>query len=351
MKRFCAECGREADVYYDNLCIDCFKKHNPLVEKLPLIKVSVCRECGSILYLNRWIRPRESLDDIVADIVKKEIRRHAKVEVKEITVLISSRNKNKYITIVRIKGRPKQNMPYYSEEHIVEVRMRTDLCPVCRDLILKKEKAILQIRASGRELSPQEKSEIIQIVKREIIKLQKKQRDAVIVDIEEERGIDIKLLSANVARALAAAIQREFPSFIKETYKLIRLDRNGRPVSKVTVKVELPPFSIGDIIAINNEIFYVKEIKHSVIKLVNLSNYKEISLTSKSIPRHIRRISVVKQKFLVNSITPPLISLLNLENYETIEIRLMHVPQWLKPGEIIEAAIYERRIYIIPPSE
>jgi len=347
MKRFCAICGREVDVYYDNLCLDCFRKNHPLLSKPLKLKITICRECNSIFYLNKWVKG--DLESILLQLIRREVKKLSKGEIKNVEISVTEENKSKYTVLVTVVGRARHDMPYYKEEYMAEVRVRYEVCPVCRDIILKKEKAILQVRALNRELSLEEKKRILEIVEIEIAKLQRKQRNAVIVDIEDKKGLDIKLLSANVARALAAAIQKEFPALIKETYKLIRLDRNGRPVSKVTVKVELPPFSKGDVVDIKGTLFYVKEIKRGIIKLVNLSTYKTINVTSKTCPKSTKRVSVEKEKYLVNSITPPVVSLLNLASYETIEARLPVIPQWLKVGGTIEAVNYRGRIYVLPP--
>jgi len=347
MKRFCAICGREVDVYYDNLCLDCFRKNNPLLTKPLKLKIVICRECNSIFYLNKWIKG--NFEDLLLQLIKREIKKSSKGEIRDVEISIAEESKSKYSVAVTITGRVRPDMPYYSEKYIAEVRVRYEVCPVCRDIILKKEKAILQVRALNRELSLEEKKKILEIVETEIARLQRKQRNAVIVDIEDRKGLDVKLLSANVARALAVAIQKEFPALIKETYKLIRLDRNGRPVSKVTVKVELPPFSKGDIVDVKGSLFYVKDIKRGIIKLINLSTYKTINVTSKTCPKSTKRVSVEKEKYLVNSITPPVVSLLNLSNYETVEARLPVIPQWLKVGGTIEAINYRGRIYVLPP--
>jgi len=63
-RRICARCGKETDILYDNLCMDCYREINK--EEIYIKKIKVCRYCGSVFYKNKKV-DYEKIKDFLSD--------------------------------------------------------------------------------------------------------------------------------------------------------------------------------------------------------------------------------------------------------------------------------------------
>jgi len=68
-KRICARCGKETDVLYDNLCIDCYREVNK--REVYLKKIKICSYCGSVFYKNKRV-DYGNIKDLISDKTKIE---------------------------------------------------------------------------------------------------------------------------------------------------------------------------------------------------------------------------------------------------------------------------------------
>jgi len=91
-KRICARCGRETDVLYENLCIDCYREIYK--KEVYIEKIKICKYCGSVFYKNKKV-DYEKIKDLISD----------KTKIEDI-VCNECKNKlnKKYNTIVQIRN-------------------------------------------------------------------------------------------------------------------------------------------------------------------------------------------------------------------------------------------------------
>ncbi len=269
MPRFCPICGRENVNFVEGLCEDCYRRLNPLVRELPSVDqltFRICVGCGSVLYRGRWTRRIDVVRRHVQSLIKTR-GLISSIEVGEVSLGVGE-----FEVPVRVCGRASDKMSSdYCEDYFVKVRLRPDVCPTCRSVIMGKEKALVQVRFVGEKHSEDDLLLLRHIVNQVLARSDEVQRGAVI-DIEEtENGFDIKVTNNMIARAIANAIHRTFPSRIVESHKLVGVDRSGRPVTRLTVSVHILNVKRGDVIQVNGRLtYYVLAVSRDTVHVKDL---------------------------------------------------------------------------------
>ncbi|NPB00734.1 MAG: hypothetical protein GXO10_05105 [Crenarchaeota archaeon] len=292
MRRICPVCGREVDRLINGLCEECFRKSNPLVRDLPRIDrltFRVCAICGSVLYKGRWTRRIDVIRKHISDLIKTRgvITR---VEIGDIEL-----EEGEQEVEVKICGKASEKLSEeYCETYRVYVKLVPDICPTCRSIAMGKERALIQVRYVGEKHTKEDLLLVRHIVSQVLAKSDEVQRGAVI-DIEETgSGFDIKLTNNTIAKAIAAAIHRAFPSRIIESHKLIGMDRSGKPITRLTISIHVLNLKKGDIITLDGkDIYYVLAVSRNSIYLKNLETRENVRMSiGEILKKDIRKMSI-----------------------------------------------------------
>jgi len=308
MTRFCPICGRENVNFVEGLCEDCFRRLNPLVRELPDVEqltFKICVNCGSVLYKGRWTRR--------LDVVKKHIQSIIKTRgvITSIEVGDIPLETGEFEIPVRVCGKASEKMSYeYCEDYSVRIRLRPEVCPTCRSVLTGKERALVQVRFVGEKYTEDDLLLIRHIVNQVLAKSDEVQRGAVI-DIEEaENGFDIKVTNNTIARAIANAIHRSFPSRIVESHKLIGVDRSGRPVTRLTVSIHILNVKKGDIIqvdgrdtyyvlAVSKDTLHVKDLERKINTRINVNELFKKKITKLSLKTEYGKVIQREGKIVI----------------------------------------------------
>lgn len=358
VKRMCASCGTETRMLIDNLCHDCYRSIHKLLKPPSQVEVTLCRSCFSYLDRGNWriVKGYDIIDIIKRCIeykVESKIKPLGEVKALWIEVFLSEvpTAKEKILVEIRVLGRVHPSMEYYNEAYKLQARVKYELCPNCRAVIAKKEKATVQVRAKDRKLDEREVEEIVKMAMKELGKLYERDRGAVLIDEVVSNGIiDFKLASLNAARKLAHSIQEKYTGKITETVKQIGISRTGRRIVRVTIRVLLPPVKRGEVILLNKTPYLVKDFSRRAVKLINLTNFKEESIsTSKIFKEDIKRIELSEvRKALVMSVNPPFITLMLLDDYTIVDLRREVIPIWIKEGSTVNLLVLNNNFYLFP---
>ncbi len=274
MRRFCPICGREVEYLIEGLCHECYRRNNPLVKEVPKeIKIVICSNCLSILYRGRWIRKGRV---VLKKIIQESITFRGNITDFEMgNIPLSS---GRYEVEIHVKGKAHNLLEEYWESYKLNVRVYEDLCPTCRAIITTREKAIVQVRGLYADLEDEDKVFIKHVAFNILAKSDEVQRGAIINIEEVGNGIDIKVTNQNLARSIAYAIHKVFPSRVIETRKVIGTESSGRIKTKLTLSVQILPLKRGDIIRIGKKYFYVLYVGKSKINLKDLEENSNIDI-------------------------------------------------------------------------
>ena len=356
--RFCPVCGRMTDALYGGLCLDCYAATHPLVPDAPKrLRGSICRNCGAYTVGKVWRNPTSSDPEAVLEEAARALAKRAfsskRVRVESVEVVGFRQKKGAFhlYLVVNVKGSPYPGIPEYSESYEVLADLALTMCPACRDVAVRKEKAIVQVRVKGRDLLASERDTIRRTVQEVVSDLYAKDRAAVPVEIEEtERGFDVKFASKRAARVLVDRLRRKFPSELLGTHKDMGIDASGRRKTKVTYRLLIQPCRPGDIVEIGNALYYVEDVKESFVKALTLPGYKEAKLSVKTL--HRVKIVVPREMLrpaLVIARRGGTVQVMYMADYSTEEIEAARLPfHMVREGKVGVAVLENGKKVVVP---
>ncbi len=276
MRRFCPICGREVDVLIDGMCIECYKKSHPLARiKKDIVGIVRCANCGAILYKGRWVRSEDVIERLIIEALEFTGRiSDISLETREFEFGLNT-------VRVRLKGVTHELVGEYEGEVEVKVRYSEGLCPRCRDLILEKERAVIQVR-SAIPLDKEISKMIVDVVRKEFDRV--KERAGFVKVEESQNGFDIKLSDQNLARSIASKIHKLLPSRVVESQSVIK-GRGDKVVTKLCISVYVLALPKGSVVNIDGKYYYVIGYSGNSIRLVDLEGEKEVLMRIRDVAK------------------------------------------------------------------
>jgi nonsense-mediated mRNA decay protein 3 len=269
----CPYCGRLVDRLIEGKCEECYIERHPLV----LVKerrVLRCKYCGAVFLGGRWVGGRRGdLGEVARKIISEKISIRGVLERTEIL-----QSNSKIVVNVVVRGSPHPSIEPRLLSYTVEFECVYDICNSCREMLSRKEVALLQIRGAPRGLDDAYKKKILSIIEQELSKLKDKKIGFISNIKHLEDGLDIYTTSSNLARHLAYVIHRQFPSSIKETAKMVGV-KNGRKVYHMTYSLRLITCKPGDVVKIRGEEKRIVDIGNRYVVLYSVETGKYDQLT------------------------------------------------------------------------
>lgn len=271
----CPFCGRLVDRLIEGMCEDCYVERHPLV-KVKETRVLRCRYCGALFIRGRWIREgRGGVEELAAKVLSDKASVSGAIERIE-----ASQSYDGLTARVVVKGSPHPSIEPRLFTYVLTFEYVYDICNSCREMLSRREVAVLQIRGYPRGIENDVKKKIIFIIEQELYKLKDK-KIGFISDIKDLKNeIDIYTTNANLARHLAYVIHRQFPSVVTETAKVVGV-KDGRKIYHMTYSVRIATYKPGDVIVLKGEKMAVTSInnKYVVLHLSERGRYEQLSIS------------------------------------------------------------------------
>jgi len=340
---FCVECGKEIPIFKEGACIDCYLKTHTFTKGPEFIDIPVCSHCDSYKYKNTWT------NELFSDVLQRYLKNSFQIskQLKKIDINTECKEKKERINCkVFITGFLENTE--ITEKHQVIVRLKKTVCDVCSKRFGGYHEAIVQIRADKRNLSTQETQEIISNIEAHVEHLiARGNRSLFITDISQEHGgLDFYLSDKGAAFTIVNKIQEKYGGEIKQSSKNIGM-KDSKQIYKMTYLLRLPSYKKDDFVKINHSFYLILSIQKNKIKMLDLSNWEEISTDFKSIDKtKIIGNSELMREMIIISQTKKDIQLMNPDNYKTFEIRKPK-PITLQSKSINTLEI-EDKIFLIP---
>ncbi|MGB9709809.1 MAG: NMD3-related protein [Infirmifilum sp.] len=348
----CPACGRETDKLVEGLCEDCYRKEHPLLElKSDHVELHVCRICGSLsIRKDKWLSSREDLEEDL----EKNISKIARVRglLREVDIKVSE---DLSLIIIKAKGRASNELRSdYVEEHVMKVLTRKTVCEACLGQVSRRKHALIQIRARDQRLGEKRLKEISKIIEDTLTELSTRDPSAVPVEVQQKpEGLDIYFSGYPAARKVAEALSRRMYVEVLETSKLIGVDGSGREKYKRTIRLLLPGFVPGDVVKLDQELYYVSALSQRYVELLNLQRYTKVRL---NLTREVTsKMNVVASEEdlaegLVLSKSGNFLQVLNLRTYETFEVYLEKAEAltMFPVSEKVKILLFGEKTYLIP---
>lgn len=354
MRRFCAICGKIPsgdESLIDNLCWDCYRKKHRLIRVPRIVEVEVCRHCFSYRLNRRWREPKGDVEPIFSaaiDAVNSRVSLNGSgvFDVSPLEIV----DRNRVRVRVSALGTVHPDIPKYREEVFVEVKLKYVSCPICIKIASKYYIATLQIRAEGRNISRSELEELVNFIESIVLRELKSDKSAYVVEVSEvDGGLDLKFASTRVARLVASRIRERTGASIKETFKVIGFDRStGKRLSRLTISLRLPPFTLNDIVRVDDELFLLRDFRGGKFIALNLASWSRVSFSPKLLSsKNVVKVASLNSlpRGLVISVQGKVVQLMDLSSYEIYEVARPAGLE-LKNGDEVQFIRLDDKIYI-----
>lgn len=255
---FCPRCGDEIEVPHEvrttrgdpALCDACYFDDFDLVDAPDRVEVLHCPQCGAVHRGNRWVDVgARDLTDIAVEEVSEALGVH--VDAEDVAWRVDPEQVDE--TTIRMHcffSGVVRETPVEAEV-TVPVKIGSGTCDRCGRIAGDYYAAVIQIRAAGRTPTDEEQSGAEEIAREYIADREETgDRNAFISEISEtEGGLDIKVSTTQLGRAIADGIRNRFGGAVTDSRTLVTEDEDGEEVYRVTYAVRLPPYRPGEVIA------------------------------------------------------------------------------------------------------
>ena len=267
----CVECGREREIFREGVCLECYLKHHIFSHGPAFIDIPICVHCGSLKYKNIWMK------DSFETVLKRWVKHLFSIErdLKNIDIELSCRDDLEEIpceiTIIGFIDDVE-----IREKHHITVRLKGTVCDICSKRFGGYHEAIIQLRASQRIISDQERKNLKLFIENMVSDMQEKgNRKLFITDIGEERGgIDFYLSDKQAAHAIIKRVQERFGGELKTSSKNIGM-KDGKKVYRMTYLLRLHHFQKGDFLSYQNKYFYISTVSKNKVHAYELSKWEQ----------------------------------------------------------------------------
>jgi len=167
----------------------------------------------------------------------------------------------------------------------IKVRLFKRTCDECIRSITGSYRVLIQFRAEGRPLNDKEISVIDKIISNPIF------INSIVEKQEFKHGIDVKVSSLAVARAIAKRAVNELNAKVIETFKSKKYDsQKGVWIGETVLSLRIPSIVEDAIVEYNGRFWIVRDIGKETIRLENLETGKEIRIDFQNYWRGLVRI-------------------------------------------------------------
>lgn len=237
MKNFCPKCGKSEDKktkFINGFCKQCYLEDHELISYKPEIQIEQCQKCAKVRIRGKWLEPD-------FDLLKKYILKHIILDrvlkEPEFRVMIHPPSDVNYrLVIVKISA--KINKRKEDFELSMKLVPHMHICNDCNKIGSQYFNAIIQIRLTKKD------KELMKKIDNKIHnlsnQLQRKDTLAAIVKtsiLKKIRGKDYYIGSKNAAKSMVDELKKMGKVEVKESFKLITVDKSGRDLKRVTYSV------------------------------------------------------------------------------------------------------------------
>jgi nonsense-mediated mRNA decay protein 3 len=325
---FCPRCGRPSD----GICEHCAGTTIPWVHIEPRITIACCPLCDATLEQGCWMILPGNREDLVNQMIGSAITYHPEVQGARHSLSCRDWSSNRTHCTVQVEGRYRGQPVQESRE--VEILWKGVLCTRCSRMSGGYYEGVVQVRATGRVVTPREMD--IAIAAAEGIENSLRESGdplSFISRIEEvHQGIDIVVGTQAMGRMIGQEILHRLGGTLSTHPKLVG-EKNGIPVYRVTYALRLSRYQKGDVVESDGK---YREIRESSPKQVTSYDLQSGEVRVTRPDKAWRRVGNVQdaQNALVAYVEEGILGLIDPRNGVTCEVRAV---RWLEtmPGSTI----------------
>lgn len=250
--KFCPQCGKQTDEFFDCVCKDCFKQGITLLAPESLeLSVSVCSHCGGFFKGKEQTSIEPAVETAVLKAIRKKYGPETPVEIAGLSVELAENKRRARVSITVKADISGVNIEETGE---FTAALKRTICERCSRIAGGYYAAIVQIRAEGRIPTDEELALAENITYSSL-----GESDFVSKEQMLKEGLDIYVSSAEYGRRIAKAIVKELGGNFSESKKLYGR-KDGRDIYRVTFLVRLLGFKQGEVVRIGDKKISVERV-------------------------------------------------------------------------------------------
>lgn len=342
---FCVRCGKEGAVA-EALCADCFRETTAFARVPAIVRVEVCAHCGARNRPGSWGDPLADLDEAILEEVRAAIEVDRRVQRWEVALEGGEHDPTNFEYDAVVKGEA-LGVPFEARAPLV-VHVQRSTCTRCGRRAGGYFEGILQLRAEGRAIEPDERDQAGAIVERVLGDLRRGgDLDSFLVKAKEVKGgWDFYLGTVHGARSLAKALQAELGAAIKETASLVGRDKTGVDLYRVTFSVKLPPARVGGFVALDDRLYAVTGVGPKTATLVDLEEHRRVTRSRADLAQvHVLEPGAAKEAVVVSETVREL-QVLDPESLRTVDV--VKPPGFPSGRGTVRVVRWAERLWLVP---
>ena len=243
----CVECGKEVPLLIGGSCPDCFVGKTALLEGPQVLDVELCAHCDARHVGNHWVDPDEGmpLEWIREEAVRAVLKPHPSVADRDLGLVETAQDERNFRHHATLTGSV-EGVPITFEKDLT-VRMRRSVCDRCSRMFGGYYAAIIQLRATDRDVTEHEIRRAHRIVGDELDRQRANgNRESFLTKSGAvPGGFDYYLGDIEGTRAVARLLAERLGATYEEHAKLSGR-KEGEDIYRVTFLVRIRLFAPGD---------------------------------------------------------------------------------------------------------
>lgn len=245
----CVDCGREVDGLIGGSCPACFAAKNVLLSIPDVVGVEICAHCGARKIGAHWHEPAPDTPEewVLEDALRAAASVHKDVDGPALDVDLTEKDQKTFEARVVLHGSA-SGVPVGESRNVLLRRTRS-VCDRCSRIQGGYYAAIIQLRATDRDMTPAELEQAHGVVAADLDRqLGTGNRSAFLAKSTAiHGGYDYYIGDIEAGRNVARRLRERLGGTMSESAKLVGR-REGEDVYRVTFLVRLAPFSPGDVV-------------------------------------------------------------------------------------------------------
>lgn len=339
----CVECGKQVAALIGGSCPDCFIAKTPLLDVPSVLDVEVCAHCDARHVGAHWIDPDEGvgLDWIREEATRGAVKAHARVQGPVLTVEETAQDERNFRHHLHLAGDIEGVDISYEKDLLV--RMRRSVCDRCSRMFGGYYAAIIQLRATDRDVTELELQRAHKVVGDELDRQRAAgNRESFLTKSGAvPGGFDYYLGDIEGCRGVARLLADKLGAAVEEHAKLSGR-QEGEDIYRVTFKVRVRLFAPGDFTLYKDDVYQFQTGTRGRALVVRLADRKTDKVAEEDLKR-LGGSEILLEAVLVSQ------DAAHLQVLDPVSYRTVDIPRpagFDAPGPNIWVLRHDERLYL-----
>ncbi|HUR25489.1 MAG TPA: 60S ribosomal export protein NMD3 [Candidatus Thermoplasmatota archaeon] len=338
----CVECGNEVPLLIGGSCPDCFVGKAALLEGPEVLDVELCAHCDARHVGNHWVDPDEGmpLEWIREEAARAVLKPHPNVSDRDLQLVETAQDERNFRHHATLTGSV-EGVPITFEKDLI-VRMRRSVCDRCSRMFGGYYAALIQLRATDRDVTELEIKRAHRIVGDELDRQRASgNRESFLTKSGAvPGGFDYYLGDIEGTRGVARLLAERLGATYEEHAKLSGR-KEGEDIYRVTFLVRVRLFAPGDFGLVGDDPVQFKSMSRGRAFVVRLSNGGTDKVDEETLKR-LGGPEILKEAVVVSQ------DAAHVQLLDPVSLRTVDVPR--PPDYVPEATAWvlrhEERLYL-----